>query len=461
MEHFNITLIDINAASASYGVRIIFNQSSTYGIHVFAQNVTLCDHQTYGIDTIVEHTSIHSIKLNRITINSPSGSFSFKGDAFQMNTNCFHQYRDEIKTPVHVSNSTFQNTRIDSNSFDIILSYPIYTSEQDIRFEFCNFTNINIDSATVTLYNVVIANSTSSGLVAYNSKIYIGGILNVVANNTGVNGGGMALHDRSLILFYPPTAIRFTDNTASNKGGAMYWEGYRSCANLMVIATYNYSNPQYYVEFTFEGNKANVAGDDVYGISAAFCRNHEWHIYRFIPFPSMSSDPTGVCTCNTTSGEVNCNYTHYDIFRYPGQTVTLPIVLVSDATASSDFMYIPSVTDGLLQIKLNGESSIMPSVSKCKEWEHKIAINSNSTSLPESIDIIFQVYDPPEPSIERSFNFDNIITLNVTVKPCPLELGFELQDGVCTCSDSITEKKVNAICNISNYQIQKQSQVWI
>ena len=479
LEQFNITIIDSRFASAGHGLQMNFYQGSSYEIHFLAQNLTFYDHQYNDIYAYVRDESIHSIKID----DSKQESFVFRGYAFPINTNCFHEYNNEIKTPVHILNSSFQTKRNNIYSIDIVLNHPIYVSEQDISFESCNVTNISIDSATVTLYNVLIADSTSSGLVArnsdavtlhdvtitnnklsglmaYDSNIHIRGTSNVIANNMGINGGGMALYDPSLLLFYPPAVINFTNNTAS-KGGAIYWKGYRYCDSVIDAVIQNDSDPSY-VHVMFDGNTASI-GDDLYGISIALGCSDIYQGFQLIPFPSMSSDPTGVCTCNTTSGEVDCSKESFEVLGYPGQTITLPYVMVSDAINSINSAIVPSVTNGLLEERINDKSNIKQSEPECMEWKH--IITTNSTLLPTYVMITLQVHDPLEPSTSASDNgpphFDNKITLNITVRPCPLELGFELQEGVCACSESITDKVNDATCNIFNYQIKKQSEVWI
>ena len=56
----------------------------------------------------------HSIKID----NSTQETFVLRGNAFQINTNCFHKINNEIiKTPAHLSNSSFQTKR--NNSCDV------------------------------------------------------------------------------------------------------------------------------------------------------------------------------------------------------------------------------------------------------------------------------------------------------------------------------------------------------
>ena len=460
LEQFNITIIDSRFASAWYGLDIFLYHGSSHEIHVLAQNLTFYDH-IYDIYAYITDQSIHSIEIH----NSKLESFFLIGGSLQVNTNCFHEYNDKIKTPVHILNSSFQTKRNNIYSINIILYYPIYAPEQDIRLESCNLTNISIDSATVTLYNVLIANSKSSGLVAHDSKIHIRGT-NVIANNTGINGGGMALYDRSSLLFHPPATINFTNNAAS-KGGAIYWEGYRYCDNLLDIIKQNDANDPPHVHVRFKNNTATTIGDDLYGISTALC-NDNLRVYQnlsLVPFPSMPSDPTGVCICNTTSGEVDCSKDYFTELAYPGQTITLHYVMVSDAINSSRLI-VPSVTTGQLEEKINGKPSRIQIEPQCMEWNLTIATNSTSFLY---VEVVLQVHN--RSTSNRSNNtfpvFNNQLTLNITVAPCPLELGFELHvqegelEGVCTCSESITDKVEDATCNISNYQIEKQSKVWI
>uniref|UniRef100_A0A1X7T982 Right handed beta helix domain-containing protein n=1 Tax=Amphimedon queenslandica TaxID=400682 RepID=A0A1X7T982_AMPQE len=82
---------------------------------------------------------------------------------------------------------------------------------------------LNSLSTSISLSNVTVANSTSTGLTLDASIVTIKNNL-IFKNNTGVVGGGLALNDSSRLILSPAANLKFIDNHASYKGGGIYLE---------------------------------------------------------------------------------------------------------------------------------------------------------------------------------------------------------------------------------------------
>ena len=458
LEHFSVTLTGLSATSARvHAASFVLNQGASYGVNILIQNSFFS--YTGGIEFSVYNESIHSIVLDGVSSNSVDGLALYGQISYSQNTQCYHDDQNRTLTPLKISNSNFQHTGAEmmDSAITIDLAYPIYSCEQEMVIDSCSISNIFMNSATVTINNVVIANSQSSGLVAYNSQIRVKGMLNVVANNSAFNGGGMSMYGGSSIILYPPCAVRFINNTARDKGGAVYWEGNPYypfnvyCANLITIATYD-SDSQH-VFLTFENNTAKIAGNDIFGLPTVQCNPFVYaRIIQFNRFPMVSGNPIGVCTCEP-NGELDCTTSYIELMRYPGQSVSMSVVLVSD-TLDANYMPVPSTTDGVLDVTIDGHLKNLETLpSHCTPWVYDVT--TNATLLPESTDVLLQVYNPSGHTNSESV-FQNKLTLSITVEDCPL--GFELRDTVCKCSQKI---HINITCDITNSSFQRQGQYWI
>ena len=66
------------------------------------------------------------------------------------------------------------------------------------------------------LSNVSIINNRMSGIILYTTKLLLNGTL-VLRNNTGIDGGGLALYQRSYLVLYKNSVLNFTNNMQQSK----------------------------------------------------------------------------------------------------------------------------------------------------------------------------------------------------------------------------------------------------
>uniref|UniRef100_A0A1X7T312 Right handed beta helix domain-containing protein n=1 Tax=Amphimedon queenslandica TaxID=400682 RepID=A0A1X7T312_AMPQE len=79
-----------------------------------------------------------------------------------------------------------------------------------------NGANMILSSNAISLSNVTVANSTSTGLTLERSLVTIENNL-IFKNNTGVVGGGLAINDSSQLILMSSANLEFIDNHASIK----------------------------------------------------------------------------------------------------------------------------------------------------------------------------------------------------------------------------------------------------
>ena len=154
-------------------------------------------------------------------------------------------------------------------------------------------------------------------------------------NNTGYNGGALALYAGSKFVMGRHTHLKFTDNHAEHFGGAIYVEN----ANYLVLSDihtimcfYQLLNPlgtSMSPRVVFENNTANYAGSALYGGWIDFCRiegvytgNPDFNsLFQVnegeLDFAVIASNPLRVCLCIDSRPE--CNITQYNTVAYPGK----------------------------------------------------------------------------------------------------------------------------------------------
>ena len=76
---------------------------------------------------------------------------------------------------------------------------------------------------TLVLNNVSFTNNTMTGIFAYRTGVVVNGT-SVFHNNTGIDGGGLALYGSSYLMLKENSFLNFTNNRAKKRGGAVFVE---------------------------------------------------------------------------------------------------------------------------------------------------------------------------------------------------------------------------------------------
>uniref|UniRef100_A0A1X7VHK8 Right handed beta helix domain-containing protein n=1 Tax=Amphimedon queenslandica TaxID=400682 RepID=A0A1X7VHK8_AMPQE len=135
-----------------------------------------------------------------------------------------------------------------------------------------NKANVIKNSFFISLKNVTVANSTSTGLKLITSIVTIENKL-IFRSNTGVVGGGLSITDSSQLIVSSSTNLEFIDNHASYKGGGIYVE--ELTKSFIILEAPN-------IPLTLINNSA-AFGDDIYGYN-----NHRSNRFN-LTNPNISS----------------------------------------------------------------------------------------------------------------------------------------------------------------------------
>ena len=294
-----------------------------------------------------------------------------------------------------------------------------------------NIANVILHSNAISLSNVTVANSTSTGLTLIASLVTIENKL-TFKHNTGVVGGGLAINDSSQLIILSSANLEFIDNHASYKGGGIYVD---KTSNSGIIL--DASN----IPLTLINNSAGIFGDDIYG----YTTNHGSNQFNLT---NSNISSTGVvrkiyfCTFNKKASNKQI---------YPGQALKFHIVLLG-----YDYFGSLNVTDGILEI-CDGLSRDSTHIVDHVYVRSKP--DSNCSSLIE--------YKPNHPPshVERTILFfaktSDSIYGNYIVNECPIGFSVDSSQGrfICACSQSVSRE--NVTCNITSLNITHNGLLWI
>ena len=194
----------------------------------------------------------------------------------------------------------------------------------------------------INLYGYIsIRHNKGTGLVLNYSKVRI---LNktVFTNNTGYNGGAVSLYGQSQIILLRDTFLKFIDNSAKNKGGAIYYKMIcepligLSCTEFLVnrcfISFEDGSQNSFNGSVIFINNSVETGfGKDIFSTTLKYC-NHkndfdlkqviaEWTNFHF-----LSKDENIIVTDPT-----HMNFSNSLPWKniYPGKSI-LPVIYLND-----------------------------------------------------------------------------------------------------------------------------------
>ena len=138
--------------------------------------------------------------------------------------------------------------------------------------------------------NVIIENNNNSAMVIENIVLYVFNNVTFI-NNTGGQGGALALFGTSVIMLMPNSRLTFINNTARERGGALYVEDSgppvvafnttqlktRGC---FIAYNNNFGSvdqvAEWHSKIVFRGNKVHTigGGDSVYASTLQGCRKN-------------------------------------------------------------------------------------------------------------------------------------------------------------------------------------------
>ena len=282
-------------------------------------------------------------------------------------------------------------------ALDGIVYAPNGFGDNSITFKSCNFSNnfvietqtdvgLGIQKltgrGTFKLTNMVVTfchsvhfqNNTGTALWAVASKIHFScKMTGIFLHNFGTNGGAVSLISNSILFVHDNTALRFVENQASSKGGALFSHSVHENSFLSSSSTcsvqYKGNTPMESrnVSFTFERNLATLDsssdannGNSIYLTSLHSCvffctlnTSAELTVDNF--FSCIGKYDFKRCeNCYkdievTTQGHnfnvTVDNHTSTTLYATPGKVLELPVMVLDDLNNAVDSVYRAQVVN--------------------------------------------------------------------------------------------------------------------
>ena len=243
---------------------------------------------------------------------------------------------------------------------------------------------VYVDVASVVLKNVLFSSNNGTALVLDLSSVYILGNVSF-HNNSGDEGGAVALFGRSKIVLGENSSLLFNSNNAALRGGAIY--AYSQGPNLKAFKvnllyrstcffSYIDSSIQpgnWSARVTFSNNLApKKSGKSVYCDTLQFCRNYgslsealEWK--PVFSYENRTEDEPDIVT-----DPVNMSTLHSYWIGFAGQQLSPKVILLDEKGQP---------TNGLLKMSLKDSDD---HVKLAKRVSKYIYISENKSSVPIS-----------------------------------------------------------------------------
>ena len=293
---------------------------------------------------------------------------------------------------------------------------------------------INSLSNSISLRNVTVANSTSTGLTLQRSLVIIKKKL-IFKNNTGVVGGGLAIKDSSILTLKPSANLEFIDNHAFHKGGGIYIE--ESSDSEIILMAPN-------IPLTLINNTAGLVGGDMYGYSRPFLHEYQFKLTNLNI--SSTSDAVSVQLCDPINSRMRSfSGTNQQIF--PGQTLKFYVTLLGN-----NYFGRLSPTDGMLEVYGKSSSNSTLTLVSQKYVPNTCSLIEYTPNLTQST--IYQARLSVHNSPTHYF-----ISFDYIVNECPIGFRLDKSQGSCTCSQSVS--KENVTCDINTLNITHNGLLWI
>ena len=284
---------------------------------------------------------------------------------------------------------------------------------------------------TLVLNSVSITNNNATGLLAYRTVIMINSnSTSFFRNNTGTDGGGLAMYGESYLVFEENSLLNFTNNKAKHRGGAIFVNTLSAkspCFYQYVQDTVFQSTKAYFI-----GNNADTAGTVLFGGNqSCFLFNNPYSDNFYVTFnysaqtgPSViSSEPTDVCFCDDNN-TINCSQTQLTMTAYPGEEINISVVTVGQ---------LNGVSPGLITIESQDSIHAQRETYKTIPM-YCTTIAFNPISVNYSITI----------TSDRSSFISRSVMLNITKTDCPLGFQISSRTGACDCTE-LTQIKLRVV----------------
>ena len=339
---------------------------------------------------------------------------------------------------------------IDSPNLNVIMKNVAFENNKANRYgDSLNaaavFQNLNIKAE-----NLAVINNKLSGIVCLATVITISGH-NQIANNTGIDGGGIALYESSYLVVDTPSFTNFINNSASDKGGGIYVSQVVQTTGIDMSCFFQktrQSNLQY-AEFYFEGNTAVSAGDALYGGNVFQCLESGFFSFLFNytnqrGVSVISSEPFKVCFCEDQVP--NCLKGGDFLSISPGESFNTSLIIVGQGNGG---------TTGVLRITdfTNAPVTTLTTLeAQCNNVSYAVQISNSSQESSTIYLTLESVVNPSEDPDSK--------LLFISIQPCPPGFSFYSDIGKCEC-EGVLQNVRGVECDVTTQEMSRDGGVWM
>ena len=259
-------------------LHFISNSVSRYGgsFDIELSTVTVENNAQIIFTNNVADTEGGMVMFSAVLNISHNVHISFNSNHAVVGGGALHALNSKINVENDANITFINNSAFSAGAFVLILSDLLLKSCTILTF--INNTAINLGGA----------------FFSYNSKLSIQNATTRYVNNSAANGGVTALLSSTLELVNGSSNLTFENNSAQDGEGAVYVNP----DQFEFISQVRYNNFYYLLDtsclydtctnpntstveqyFYFVNNMAQIAGDDVYGDSLAWCSRSVVHIH--------------------------------------------------------------------------------------------------------------------------------------------------------------------------------------
>ena len=338
---------------------------------------------------------------------------------------------------------TLENVLLNNNTYPFLENHPYSTSTSTSMLQ---SSAVHAEFVTtLILDNVSITNNNMTGMTAYNTELILKKNSTLIFhNNTGIDGGGMAMYGNSYLVFQEYSLLNFTNNKAKHRGGAIFVDSDSQFFKLACFFQYSSHNSELQsAKAILFGNKADIAGTVLFGgkiddcslyfISKAIGSKYFHKIFDISAQtgPSViSSEPTDVCFCDDNN-TINCSQTQLTMTAYPGEEINVSVVTVGQ------------------------QNGVVPGILSLDDGAQILLYN---TSAMNCTDIqFFPIYRNYTLTVFTKNYSPKII--NIVNYDCPLGFQISNETKSCDCSDQL--QATGARCNAATKTITRQGDIWV
>ena len=451
---YSLELINV---SVNMRLAASLQHSSSYNLLV---NIT--DAVFNGILFEISPLSLHQIQISNTSSHSSSYNFGLnvRSSETQPETSCnmtnIQNQSYFIVKNCHFYNNVYGFSMRDTAVVSIeecsvhnnVYGFAIFELESNGNVSIVSTNVFNNDRNIISrgkafLSDVSITNTIVSGLTLKRAIVTVSDSL-LISNNTGTNGGGLAVYDDSYLKLLPGAQVDIVGNHATEKGGGIYTNNYLYCPFQS-----NFNLAPVYVNVS--SNFADLVGHDIYG----YLYNDNCTSY-FSENTKSSGDPEVMCFCDpdTTStiyGESNC-FNKVEKQAFPGQKLKFNIIMIG-LSYSED-----NVTAGEVNVYFD-DSILMerqPILANCSSVEIKLQ-TADYTKHNVRFSL-YQNFDSFSATNTQSPSVNNSLVYSVFINECPI--GFSVNgSSECDCSQSVYRQ--NVTCDINTQSITHNGLLWI